>query len=581
MADAITIKALQDASLDAKSLEEVVNGNEVKQVTTRKGETYPSVKKAITQMFDNGGLPATPFASKALMTASALVDGDYAQVTDDTTNNGLYVKTAGTWVKSDYDPLAQANTYTDGEISSALSFIPRTPSVSLHQWVDKDELIVADLLSDGTFKAIDFEIDSGTLSSVAGKIDGVVAGDYTHIFTDDDDNILAGIKNNGEFETAGAVSSVGIAELRSGVLDSAAMNEVGLRLDDNNLKQAPLKFEVLVSPYLSDDTLHQRMPTAIKLSDNLLYVAFSQFSTAGTDASNGRLVGRFVTYDLQAQTSSASPTQLIDGNKTGSLCRHPILIEAKSKIVLFFNSGTDIVQMESTDRCQTWTNRRIINLAGLRYIVEDGAVQITQGRYAGRVCLAAQYQNTLAVMYSDDECATWQVGEVAYGEVETPYINRFTEVSLALDASQNLIFAIRQELPDASDGKPQVIFARSKDGGRTIQFDGYNPAVPTSSCQMGFNQLAASSFDGVPKIILTHPTFNGGYKSRKRFRVRVSYDNCQSFIASYAPFDDEAIVGYSSVCVLNDSTIALVAEHGQFNEDQSIKINFLNLSEII
>src|SRR5699024_6920114 len=98
----------KDASLDVKSLEEVVNGDENVVVTTRLGETYPSVKGSIKELFQNGGLPATPFATKALMTASALVDGDYAQVTDDTVNNGLYVKTAGVWVKSEYDPLTQA-----------------------------------------------------------------------------------------------------------------------------------------------------------------------------------------------------------------------------------------------------------------------------------------------------------------------------------------------------------------------------------------------------------------------------------------------------------------------------------------
>lgn len=108
MADAITIKALQDASLDAKSLEEVVNGNESKQVTTRKGETYPSVKKAIKTLFENGGLPATPFATKALMESSELVDGQLAMVYNETANNGLYIKTAGAWVKSSYDPLTKS-----------------------------------------------------------------------------------------------------------------------------------------------------------------------------------------------------------------------------------------------------------------------------------------------------------------------------------------------------------------------------------------------------------------------------------------------------------------------------------------
>lgn len=135
MADAITIKALQDASLDAKSLEEVVNGNDTKQVTTRLGENYPSVKKAIKTLFENGGLPAAPFKTKALMTASALADGKYAMVTDETANNGLYVKTSGAWVKSSYDPLAQIaqNTMTNQSFNESaytiVGFIDRRSGV--------------------------------------------------------------------------------------------------------------------------------------------------------------------------------------------------------------------------------------------------------------------------------------------------------------------------------------------------------------------------------------------------------------------------------------------------------------------
>lgn len=153
MADAISIQELIDARTDAKTLEEAVNGDAVTTVLSRLGETYPTlsnalnqidgkieqadllmttalnqidskldsadaqVKQGITSLFENGGLPATPFATKALMTASALVDGKYAMVTDDTVNNGLYVKTAGAWVKSDYNSLTNAKTYVDGKIN--------------------------------------------------------------------------------------------------------------------------------------------------------------------------------------------------------------------------------------------------------------------------------------------------------------------------------------------------------------------------------------------------------------------------------------------------------------------------------
>lgn len=131
MADAISIQELIDARTDAKTLEEAVNGDAVTTVLSRLGETYPTlsnalnqidgklnsadaqIKQGITNLFESGGLPATPFATKALMTASALTDGKYAMVTDDTINNGLYVKTAGAWVKSSYDPALQANGYTD------------------------------------------------------------------------------------------------------------------------------------------------------------------------------------------------------------------------------------------------------------------------------------------------------------------------------------------------------------------------------------------------------------------------------------------------------------------------------------
>lgn len=139
MADAISIQELIDARTDAKTLEEAVNGDAVTTVLSRLGETYPTlsnalnqidskldsadaqIKLGITDLFENGGLPATPFATKALMTASALADGKYAMVTDDTVNNGLYVKTAGAWVKSEYDPLTQAKSYTDTSKSEAIA----------------------------------------------------------------------------------------------------------------------------------------------------------------------------------------------------------------------------------------------------------------------------------------------------------------------------------------------------------------------------------------------------------------------------------------------------------------------------
>ena len=118
MPEIMTTQDFVDGRLDVKSLGEAANGDENTQVVTRTGETYPSAKKAIKTMFENGGLPALPVPTKAKMITdgAASPDGTYAQVTDDTANNGLYLKTAGAWVKSNYDPVMQANTYTDEKI---------------------------------------------------------------------------------------------------------------------------------------------------------------------------------------------------------------------------------------------------------------------------------------------------------------------------------------------------------------------------------------------------------------------------------------------------------------------------------
>lgn len=119
MAEINTVIA--EASQDLQTIEDFVNlpaGSDVRPrlLPSVNVGTLSGTRQAI---FEAGGLPATPFATKALMTASALVDGKYAQVTDDTTNNGLYVKTAGAWVKSDYDPLALAKADATAKANTA------------------------------------------------------------------------------------------------------------------------------------------------------------------------------------------------------------------------------------------------------------------------------------------------------------------------------------------------------------------------------------------------------------------------------------------------------------------------------
>ena len=74
-------------------------------VADAKAATKSALDTAVTDLFDNGGLPATPFKDFNSMTASALGDGSYAVVTDSPQEsyNGLYRKESGAWVLSNYN----------------------------------------------------------------------------------------------------------------------------------------------------------------------------------------------------------------------------------------------------------------------------------------------------------------------------------------------------------------------------------------------------------------------------------------------------------------------------------------------
>ena len=153
VADILTMQDLANGHLDVKALGEAANGDENTIVTTRTGNTYPSAERAINIMFQNGGLPAKPFPTRAIMETqgASLADGQLAQVYNETANNGLYVKAAGVWVKSAYDPLTQAATYTDSKVQvvdntiginkkpNTLPTVKQFPSASSGAWIRNDD----------------------------------------------------------------------------------------------------------------------------------------------------------------------------------------------------------------------------------------------------------------------------------------------------------------------------------------------------------------------------------------------------------------------------------------------------------
>lgn len=115
MADEIITKQkLINASLDATSLEEFISGGDIETVVTRLNIEYPTLANAIRQIYEKGGKFYPTLAD---------ANADIANIRTDvyviTGDNGAYYKAtsgATSLTKSPYDPLMQANNYTDNKI---------------------------------------------------------------------------------------------------------------------------------------------------------------------------------------------------------------------------------------------------------------------------------------------------------------------------------------------------------------------------------------------------------------------------------------------------------------------------------
>lgn len=157
MAEPITLDQLKNASLDAKTLEEVVNGDENSDVISRLGASYPTLAGAVKKLRDIQIDNIGNYEKFSDLPPSAN-NGDVAFVINDTTaSNGLYRYNGQSWTKTSY-----ANAFAD-----AYSKMHWMSPAILHN----DDLHIGNriLLADN---------DGNTIVNITGTPSQVFAGRY-------------------------------------------------------------------------------------------------------------------------------------------------------------------------------------------------------------------------------------------------------------------------------------------------------------------------------------------------------------------------------------------------------------------
>jgi hypothetical protein len=438
---------------------------------------------------------------------------------------------------------------------------------------------------DGTTftKAIDASIEQTENYTDAGKLaQATLANDGT---------ILHGVKSNGDvISPYPPLQGFGLDTLRSQMLDSDGLNRLGRYYDRVTAQNLTAKnFEVLVVAHASDGLAHNRGGGTFYLGDGRFYTTFAQFTQAGDDQTGARLAARFVDVDFETQTATVSPTVVVhDGRAAGeSPPAPPSFFRVKDGILMVGNRNKELFCHISTDECQTWTERYRRTYADYNdsfFITLSSVTQIPAGTFAGRIVATGfGHSDTptlkpyrLKSMYSDDDGRTWQDGYSLLGS-EIGYSDVMNETGVTVDTNNDLIIVIRDELNSSINAPDPVMrFARSKDGGRTLQPFEQTKETFADACQTSLKNVAPNAWDGVPKVVSVAP-FGA---NRKGLRLRISYDNAKSWAKEYDLFPNTMTTGYTSVIQVNPSLLCVTTEYGGFNAVSNIALRFINLKEI-
>ncbi len=588
---------LANGHLDVKALGEAANGDENTIVTTRTGNTYPSAERAINIMFQNGGLPATPFTTKALMTASALIDGKYAQVTDDTVNNGLYLKTAGAWVKSAYDAVSKSQLVDEldsrAELSGGSSLLELEDVVGklILFMQNNGELHIPNLSKSVQSTIKDLTVDVDDINHFVSRDNS----DTLVTLLDDAGVFVGAITDNGTLIINDVLTKSGSIDTRLSDLESNVVSDTNteiLKATDYAIAArdgSPLNVATTIATASEWQASQIKTPLLLRVGKSK-YMLFSSADTGGDFASTATVFYYVLTVNADYSVTKSAPTVFLEGgvDESGSFTRisaAPLLVETgihTGRLYIYYIKRYGTIKDEtwykySDDMGVSWSDEMpmtpyLPNMEQWRLVATGPAtgVQIKNGENAGRLVIPCwhatpEYPNsqiglTSFLLLSDDGGETYYVGASSTnaGSNECDVVE-FGENGELMLLTRN-----------ATTSKTREV---SYDGGITLKDKKTIDSIETAKIQSCLLSTRNSYDISVPKIIVSTPSSG---TTRNDMTIFISYDNGKTF-----DLKKKVNVGsasYSAIEVVDESHLIVAYEGFGLKR---IEVNIINLKSII
>ena len=613
MADQVLTKQkLINADEDLGDLEEVLNGPPGKLVKTRLGRevyTLASVPQIDTMTREEVAAAVAPKANKADVDAAlaAYVGGRKAyttlalaqaaqsslpantaiEVTNDGANNGTYQWNGTTLTKSNYDPLTQAKNYTDVSVEPIVKLINKDNSEPLEMAVDELGLLYRYTDSRGNVFYSGKKLEMKDWSAYTD--------DSTHVrvILDGDDKVVAVLDKDGNFRIAGDVVFGGgsLTEVLANASNLISPEKINLRIAGQTYQNALINRFPERSEFTSVMTLEEsnglrnRMITGVKVPTGLFMVWHQQTASQYDGDANGSAFWcGFADIDSNYNIIVRDRKLFISPDTPADIVKHPHLGRTSdNRLILIYEKsiGYNRATPEnpvgyvkyirySSNNGVTWTEPTQLvfnNSAPTTNMLVLGTTCEILKLKTGRL-IVGMYSNggLCGCIYSDNDGASW-----IYSESWVFASNWGFEPAIALDSESNLVMSMRPK------GSPNTAaFAKSVDDGENWELMHTNRLVSSN------NQSFLLYDDAIQAHLISHTTSNGW--RRTNFRISISYDDCNTFPLTYAPFADSKYVGYTQLIKWADGVYLLLMEYNDtfisVNSNEQLGIQLINAKEV-
>ncbi len=583
-----------DGSIQA--LQQFMTNNATTDVDVPAYGEIPSLQGYIRTMFGNGGLPAKGFETKAGMTTegTTIPDGGYALVTDDTINNGLYIKKAGAWVKSAYDTLNQAKEYTNEKVE-----IDVTNTSDIVNEIDANGISVRKVTKEGKHFFIGLGTDLVSAISDSNQSELIYLSDSNNIFEHRDANGNITLKQ----DKYGNLYDVKIGNVTQTILDLKE-KDVGLEAKHLAGKYADYVLAENMESYnetdyiMRADTINAsglfphnvaivRIPAITRIAKNKFLLFFEARVSQDDFGENSQGVAT-ITVDEVTHLATLSNLKSLHSAYTdpqSNLVTYQNACAVKlstGRIICLYLCRYDtlyhrLLQRHSDDDGQTWSAARDItsvkgaNNWDLLCPTSQGLVK-QYGQHKGRVVFPLWYALKSAVpkdfragyIYSDDNGENWQLGQFA------DYLAA-NELQIAEDLNGDMLFNIRLE----STSRPNVL-TRLSDKTKMFSEVDRNKELTNASIMCGFIQ-GENQYDlSANKFHLT------ACKSadRHELQIHTSYDGGKNWRTWMLPSTVGQLAAYSCIESLSASYKFVLWESDFMTNFKYAVVSLNNLIEV-